>query len=139
MRIDQLSALQRTFVESVPWDLAQRSKAVYERSGTLVIVADTSAVAHRLRQLAPRIVEKIVKFAPEVTSICLEVQVLATSDKLQSLAPRIGPQGLASLRELCNALPESQLRGAVRQLVDTASRLGSQDEPLKCDKRDDYQ
>lgn len=138
MRIDRLIALQRNFVESLPWDLAQKSRVVYERSGTLVIVADTSAVAHRLKQLAPRIVEKIVKFAPEVTSIHLEVQVPASSDKRQPVMPRIGPQGLASLRRLCNALPESQLRGAVTRMVNKASSLSSQDEPLKCEKRDDY-
>src|SRR5215510_9423612 len=80
VRVKHLIALQQIYAEAVPPDLANKSRVAFERSGAVVIVADTSAVATKLRQLAPRIVDKIVKFSPEVTSIQVEVQVTRVSD-----------------------------------------------------------
>ena len=112
---------------------------VRERDGALVVVADTSAIAHKLRQLAPRIVEEIVKFAPEVTSIQVEVQVTLRSDLHPRIRPAIGPRGLTSLRELCDALPESPLREALAGMVRRSVGLDRQDQPLEGEKGDDDQ
>ena len=56
-------------------EFAARSRVAYERAGAIVVLADTSAVAAKLRQLAPRIVARIVKSAPEITSMRVEVQI----------------------------------------------------------------
>lgn len=104
-----------------------------------MIVADTSAIAHKLRQLAPRIVEEIVKFAPEVTSIQVEVQVTPCSDLHPRMRPAIGPRGLASLRDLCEVLPGSPLREALAGMVRRCAQLDRQDQPLKCEKSNDDQ
>jgi len=139
VRINRCAALQRIYVESVPEDLAKRTKVVFQQAGALVIVAETSAMAHKLRQLAPRIVEEIVKFAPEVTSIQVEVQVTLRGDPHPRVRPAIGPRGITSLRELCNTLPESPLREALVAMVRRGVWLDSQYQSLEEDESTDNQ
>ena len=112
---------------------------VLEQMGAVVVVADTSAMAHKLRQLAPRIVEQIVKFSPEVTSIVVEVQVTPGSDLHPRRATAIGPRGLTSLRQLCDKLPESPLREALASMVRHGSRSDRQNESLEDEKSDNKQ
>jgi hypothetical protein len=104
-----------------------------------VVVAETSAIAHKLKQLAPRIVEKIVKFAPEVTSIQVEVQVTLRSDLHPHAHPVIGPHGLSSLRELHDALPDSPLREALGRMVRRSTRSDGEHQPLKHKKSENDQ
>jgi hypothetical protein len=131
VRVDRLAALQRIYAGTVPRDLADKSQVACERTGTVVVVAETSAIAHKLKQLAPRVVEKFVKFAPEVTSIQVEVQVAPTSDLDPRARPVIGPTGLSSLCELRDALPESQLREALSCMIRRSARSDSEDPPHK--------
>ncbi len=107
----------------------------------MVVVAETSAIAHKLRQLAPRIVGEIVKFAPEVTSIQVEVQVTPSSDLRLNVRPAIGPRGLTSLCQLRDALPHSPLREALDRMVRRGARSDRQDQPLEREKgeNDQYQ
>jgi len=139
VRVKRLAALQRVYASAVPADLADRSRVVLDRPGAVVVVADTSAIAHKLRQLTPRIVQEIVKFAPEVTSIQVEVQVTLRSDLHARTRPAIGPRGLASLRELCEVLPESPLREALAGMVARCARLDGQHQPFEREKSNDDQ
>lgn len=131
VRVNRLAALQRIYTMAVAADLARRSRVILERSGTLVVAADTSAVAAKLRQLAPRIVQEIVKSAPEVTSIRVEAQVTLGSDLGAQSRPKIGPRGLTNLGELRDALPDSPLRRALDRMVRRGALSHSQDEPLQ--------
>ena len=112
-------------------ELAKRSRVAYERGGTVVVVADTSAVAAKLRQLVPRIVIGIVKSAPEVTSIRVEVQVAENSDGPRHIRPEIGARALSSLRELRDSLPDSPLRQAIGKLVSRREALDREDQSLQ--------
>jgi len=134
VRVNRLAALQRIYAGAVPEDLAKRSRVVLEQMGAVVVAADTSAMAHKLRQLAPRIVEQIVKSAPEVTSIVVEVQVTPGSDLHPRGSTAIGPGGMTSLRRLCDQLPESPLREALASMVRRGSRSDSQNESLEDEK-----
>lgn len=134
VRVERLASLQRLYAAAVPGELAKRSRVAYERAGTVVVVADTSAVAAKLRQLAPRIMVGIVKFAPEVTSIRVEVQVAEKNDGRREFRPEIGSRALSSLRELRDSLPDSPLRQAIGQLVDRREALDSQDQSLQREK-----
>jgi len=136
VRVKQLAALQQIYDRAVPRDLAKRSRVAFERSGTVVVMADTSAVAAKLKQLMPRIVAEIVKFVPEVTSVQVEVQVTRSSDARPRPRPRIGPSGLTSLRELHEALPDSPLRVALDRLLQNGVRLDGQDRPLEHEEGD---
>jgi hypothetical protein len=103
------------------------------------VIADTSSVAHKLQQLAPRIVEKIVKSASEVTSIQVEVQVTLGNDPRLGERPAIGPHGLTSLRALRDGLPTSPLREAVDRMVQRGTQSDRKHQPLKHEKSDDDQ
>ncbi len=141
VRVNRLAALQRIYVGTVSGDLGRRSKVALERSGIVVVVAETSAVAHKLRQLAPRIMGEIVKSAPEVTSIQVEVQVTPSSDFRCNVRPAIGPRGLTSLCQLRDTLPHSPLREALDRMVRRGPRSDRQDQPLEREKgeNDQYQ
>lgn len=139
VRVNRLAALQRIYSEAVSRDLAERSGVVLERTGAVVVFAETSAIAHKLKQLAPRIVEKIVKFAPEVTSIQVEVQVTLRGDLHPRGRPVIGPQGLNSLRELRDALPESPLREALACMVRRGARSDGENQPFQHKKSENDQ
>ena len=136
VRVKHLIALQQIYARAVPGNLAKKSRVAFEQSGAVVIVADTSAVATKLRQLAPRIVDKIVKFAPEVTSIQVEVQVTRGGDAGASRLPRIGPRGRSSWSQLRDALPPSQLRNAVVKLLQRGSESSDEHQPLYDEERE---
>ena len=136
VRVDRLAALQRIYAAAVPSGLAEKSTVALERSGVLLVVAETSAVGHKLRQLAPRIVEEIVKSAPEVTSIQVEVQVTLRNDPHGTERPTIGALGLCSLRAFRDRLPSSPLREAVDQLVRRGTQSDRKDQALDHEKRD---
>ena len=41
VRVKHLIALQQIYAEAVPWDLAKKSRVAYQRSGAVVVIADT--------------------------------------------------------------------------------------------------
>ena len=131
VRVKRLTALERLYAASVPRELARRSRVAYEREGTVVGTADNSAVAAKLRHLAPRIVLEIVKSVPEVTAIRVEVQVTQPPPARREPSAKIGAKGLANLRELRDSLPESPLRAALGRLVSRREILDRQDQALQ--------
>ena len=131
VRVKRLARLQQAYSGAVPRELARRSRVAYEREGTVVVSADTSAVAAKLRQLAPRIVIEIVKSFPEVTAIGVELQVMESSAPAPGARPEIGSKGLASLARLRDSLPESPLRQAIDRLVARRPALDGEDKPLQ--------
>jgi hypothetical protein len=131
VRVKQLARLQQAYSASVPRELARRSRVAYEREGTVVVSADTSAIAAKLRQLAPRIVIGIVKSCPEVTAIQIELQVTEAGQAAPEPRPEIGSQGLASFGQLRDSLPASPLREALDRLVARRLALDGEDQSLK--------
>ena len=117
MRLNRVAALQQIYLGAVPSELSLLSRVADERAGTVVIVADTSAVAAKLRQVAPRIVTEIVKREPQRTSIRLEVQLAPSAGAARVRAPVISQAGLASLTELQQSLADSPLREALGRLL----------------------
>jgi Dna[CI] antecedent, DciA len=139
VRAEQLAALEQAYVAAIPREFAARSRVAYERAGAIVVLADTSAVAAKLRQLAPRIVARIVKSAPEITSMRVEVQIAQHNNSPPRVRPTIGADGLASLRELRDALPDSPLRVAIGRLVSRREGLDRQDKPFQSEEGKDDQ
>ena len=124
VRATRHAQLQRVYRAAVPEELARRSRVIDERSGTLVIGADTSGVAAKLRQLVPRIAFDIVKCCPEVTAIRVEVQVAdGPSPQAPRSRPHIAAQALQSFAQLRDALPPSPLREALSRLVEHLSLI----------------
>ena len=139
VRIKRLSALQQVYARAVPSELARGSRVAFERSGTVVVRADTGAIAAKLRHLAPRIVAEIVKFDRQVTSIRVELQIVQSSSAKPESPRQIGPKGVLSLTSLRDALPEAPLRQALSRLLEGHAALDCQDQPLQGQEGNDDQ
>ena len=119
MRVRRIAALQRTYLEAAPGEVARASRVGAETQGTLVILADNGAVAARLRQSTPRLLAAIRQRWPEVTSIRIEVQVVRNSKVKNRQIRRIGTTGLKDLQHFAGSLPDSSpLRAAISKLIE---------------------
>jgi hypothetical protein len=140
MRASRLAALQQVYRKAIPEELAKRSSVADERSGTLVVAAETSAVAAKLRQLLPRIVAEFVKWEPQVTAIRVEVQVSGERQTIErERRAGIPPRALESFTQLRDTLPDSPLREALSRLVERGTRSNGDDHTLQNDERKDDQ
>lgn len=116
----RLLRLQRVFEATVPRPLARGARVANLKLGKLVIHADSGAVAAKLRQITPTLVDVFKKQSAEVTGI--EVKVQPRTDKpAVATAPDHGPlgdhakQGLTSLAD--KLPPDSPLRQALKHLL----------------------
>ncbi len=112
-RVRRLRDLQMLYFRSAPRELAGSSRVKSYRAGTLVVSADSAAVAAKLKQLAPRLLTSIRQTEAEITKVRIEVQVggraaervykvkktaltTETIRKFDELAARVADGGLKS-------------------------------------------
>jgi hypothetical protein len=69
----------------------------------------------------------------------VEVQITQSNKPPPRVRPTIGSHGLASLRELRDALPDSPLRAAIGRLVSRREGLDRQDQPFQREEGKDDQ
>lgn len=79
----RIAALQRLYAACAPTELLATTRVVAERNGTLVVAADNSTVAAKLRQSLPRLLKNLQKQSAQVKGIQVQVQV-----KNPAAAPR---------------------------------------------------
>ena len=118
--MDKLTAMQQVFMEIAPPQLAQRCTLGGFFDGNLTLYAHNGAIAAKLRQILPSLLLKFQARGYEVTAIRIAVQanynsITDTEKAVKRL--EIGQAGLESLSNLVSALPASQLRTAVAQLL----------------------
>lgn len=120
--------LHKLYLRSAPRELAVSSRVKTLKAGTLVVTADNSAVAAKLRQLAPTLLASIQKNDREVTGIRIEVQVGAGARApiRQSRKNALGPDAVQAFDALAGRIPEGPLKAALKTLVKRrAARSGS--------------
>ena len=119
LRARRLAELQQVLLTAVPPPLAQFTRVKSLRAGTLFLLADNSAVAAKLRQLAPTLLLHVRKREIEVTGIQVEVQVAAPQPR--SAGAQAGRDlsltAVNTLDGLAEALNESPLKTALTRLV----------------------
>jgi hypothetical protein len=113
----KLLALQEAWNEVAPKPLATASRVGAVRQQTLVVYANNGAVAGKLRQLAPSLLERIQKRGVEITAIRVDVQVeaLPPGKKPKDLA--VSHNALSSLEKLEQSLDDSPLKNALHALI----------------------
>ena len=118
-----LLRLTHLYPEIAPAHLRQASTIANYKSGIIVIHATNGAVATKLRQLATTLADGFSKRGVECSGVQVKVQAteIATQSMSSTQKPLSG-QTSRSLEELCNSLPDSDLRHAVETLIKRSAR-----------------
>jgi hypothetical protein len=118
-RVARVSELQRLWENLAPQPLSQLCKVSGLQDRILVVYANNGAIAAKVRQLAPTVLEKFQKRGVEVTAILVRVQ--ASYRPPQERPPktlRLGSAGFASLRQLAGQLEGSPLKQALEAMLE---------------------
>jgi hypothetical protein len=117
----RLVKLQRVFEEIAPSHLAASSHVANFKLGKVVIHADSGAVAAKLRQMLPSLVDEFSLKGAEVTEIRVIVQPshVATQHKRGGKSSAsVGVTAKGDLQRLADELPgDSPLKEALERLV----------------------
>ncbi len=117
----RLVKLQRVFEQIAPSYLAASSRVANFKSGKVVIHADSGAVAAKLRQMLPSLVDEFSLKGAEVTEILVKVQpshAAAQHKGRGNPSPSVGVSAKGDLQRLADELPEdSPLKEALERLV----------------------
>ncbi|MBI4988529.1 MAG: DUF721 domain-containing protein [Rhodocyclales bacterium] len=116
----RLVKLQRVFEQIAPSYLAASSHVANFKLGKVVIHADSGAVAAKLRQMLPSLVDEFSLKGAEVTEIQVKVQPghAASQHKKAGVAASVGASAKSDLSRLAGELPaDSPLKEALERLV----------------------
>src|SRR5262245_1245259 len=114
-----LLAIRQRLSSALPDNLRRSCAIANYKQGNVVVFAGNSAVAAKVRLLAPKLIESLSGYGLQFTGIKVQVQAESsfalpmTEKKARSLS--IGAS--ASLARLGKTLPESRLRRAVEALA----------------------
>lgn len=120
---ERLRRLQSMLDDCLPVYLAPGAHVANLKRGKLVIHADSGAVAVKLKQLAPRLVESFIQQGQEVTGIEVRVQPRRGSIPGARRIPAkvLGTRSKQSLTSLAAGLDESSpVRRALEKLLKNA-------------------
>lgn len=118
-----LLRLAAVYQEIVPSQLGQASGVANCKSGVVVIHASNGAVATKLRQMAPSLVDALTKRGLECRSV--QVRVQARPQREAARVPALKPLSLRTGQELSalrDSLPLSPLRTAIEDLLARSAR-----------------
>lgn len=113
----KLLALQLAWNEVAPKPLAAASRVGALRQQTLIVYANNGAIAGKLRQLVPSLLEKIQKRGVEITAIRVDVQVEALPPGKKPKDLTVSHNALSSLEKLERSLADSPLKNALHTLI----------------------
>ena len=116
-KAEQLRALQQRYEQVAPATLVRFSHVMLLEQQTLTLIADNSAVAAKLRQLAPRLVQQLQESGREVTAIQVRVQVALPPASLTTPPPALSSTGQKRLLDSTEKLPDSLLKKVLLRLA----------------------
>lgn len=120
LKIDKLNKIQQSSLTVIPSHLAKHCTVGLPNNGKLTIFAQNGAIATKLKQIAPSILQKIKNHGWEVTSIQIATQAHSQAINVDNFNPQkkhLGQKGVASLNQLAASLPESPLKTAIESLL----------------------
>ncbi|MFH1494065.1 MAG: DUF721 domain-containing protein [Pseudomonadota bacterium] len=118
-RIARLTELQRLWEKLAPPPLAQMCKVSGLQDRILVLYANNGAIAAKVRQLAPTVLEKFQKRGLEVTAILVRVQAgFRLPEERPPKTLRLGSAGATRLGQLADQLEASPLKQAIEAMLE---------------------
>ncbi|MDX8399093.1 MAG: DciA family protein [Gallionellaceae bacterium] len=113
----QLTALQRQYEQLAPISLIRHSHVLHLQQKILTLAANNGAIAAKLRQLAPELIQLLQNRGCEVTVIQVRVQV-SVPPPVHTVTPaRLSEAGKKHMTELAEKLADSPLKNALQRLV----------------------
>jgi hypothetical protein len=111
--------LNQILLKCAPAELTQACRVKQLRDGTLTLLAENSAIAAKLKQLAARLLATYRKQRNEVTSIRIEVQVRETAGVRPEKRPdkRLSADAIENLENLAKTLEDSPLKQALTRMA----------------------
>lgn len=121
----RLVKLQRVFEQCAPSYLAVASRVANYKSGRVIIHADSGAVAAKLRQMLPSLVDNFSLVGAEITEIQVKVQPVYAAAQQSNQRGKVAAQRSAikgeikeKLQGLADTLPEtSPMKAPLQRLV----------------------
>ena len=118
-----LLKLSHIYREIAPAHLARSSTLANYKSGTVIIHADSGAVAVKLRQLATTLADGFSKKGIECSGVQVKVQAPDNPDKSpQARQKPLSATTFHTLENLRDELPDDTLRQAIEHLLSRAAK-----------------
>ena len=115
-RVGRADALKAALADALPAGLAASATVTVSDAGEVVLYADNGAVAAKLRQLAPRILNSLRQRGNEVTAVRVQVQVTSRDKPLRQKQISLSEGAGQAVLGLAERLEKSPLRQALEQL-----------------------
>jgi len=113
----RLMELRRIAGEVLPGNLLRSCSIANYKQGKVIIFAENSAVAAKLKLLAPTLRDHFVKSAIQVTGIDVEVQPSEPSPEPPAKHTHLSSGAAQLLAELASQLPDSELKSSINTLA----------------------
>lgn len=120
----RLMRLQNMLQQQLPPALASSCSVANLKGETLVLLANGGAVAARLKQIAPTLIQQFAAAGLAITTIQVKVKVIETREERRPPPQRtISETGSRSLEDFSATLPaESPLRESLERLIRRSRR-----------------
>lgn len=116
---ERVRVLQQHWEQVAPPPLNLMCKVSGLQDQVLVLYANNGAIAAKVRQLAPTMLDKFKKMGLEVTAIQVRVQVSFPAPERKPIKSlQLGSAGMDSLRQLAERLEASPLRQALERMLE---------------------
>jgi hypothetical protein len=118
-----IARLGEVFSKTAPSGLARQARVVNHRLGTVVIHADSGAVAAKLRQISPRLESAFLRMGVQCNQVEIKVQPVEPFDLANiSYAKTISSASARKILACAEAMPpDSKLAASLRQLLERAA------------------
>lgn len=114
----QLNSISRIWETVAPIGLALFCRVGRLDDGVLTLLADNGAIASKIKQQLPSLLDKFQQRGGEITGIRIDVQVkIPLPERTTPPKQAISPKSLASLERLDAELEESPLKEALTNLI----------------------
>lgn len=117
----RLLELRRILHDALPANLAKASEIANFKQGKVVIFAENSAVAAKLRLLAPGVKDRMARSGQEVTGIEVEVQLRPRTATPPGTERRLSASAAKDLSALAAQITDSKLKSAIESLASRVS------------------
>ena len=114
----RLNSVSRIWETVAPIGLARFCRVGRLDDGVLTLFADNGAIASKIKQQLPSLLDKLQQRGSEINGIRIDVQVkIPSPEPAPPSKQAISPQSLASLKSLGAVLEESPLKEALTNLI----------------------